>query len=161
MSRIVIGLVALAMAAILFLSERPWGLTSNPRVDEIAVLPDDPRLSELRRQIQWGDSLYPYVSSKAQAEAAAAAPRLKYGWTYREWNMLGMPFAAYEESGFAAFVEMRGGLKLALIDDDSRALIEAVVGRDPAAGYAFPWLKHVWGWLIVFGLALWQVLSLL
>jgi hypothetical protein len=94
MSRYVIGLVALAMLAILFLTDRPLGLTSSPRIDEIAVLPDDQRLAELRRQIQWGDSLYPYISAKAQAQAASTPQRLKFGWTYREWNMLGMPFAA-------------------------------------------------------------------
>ena len=162
MSRILIGLIAIAMAAILFLSDRPWGLTSSPRIDEIAVFPEDPRLNELRRQIQWGDSLYPYVTPKAQAEAAAAGPpRLKYGWTYREWNILGMPFAAYAESGFAAFMEMRGGVKLALIDEDSRGLIEEVTGGDPGAGYQFPWLNHVWGWLIVLALAVWQIFSLI
>ena len=160
MSRIVLGLLAVAMAFILILSERPFGLTSSPRLDEIAVLPDDPRLAELRRQIQWGDSLYPYVSPKAQAEAAQAPTRLKFGWTYREWSMLGMPFAAYAESGFAAYLEMRGGIKLALIDEDLRGLIEQVTGRDLEADYDFPWYRHIWGWLIVAVLAVWQVLSL-
>ena len=159
MSRYVIGLVALAMVFILFLTDRPLGLTSNPRIDEIAVLPDDPRLAELRRQIQWGDSLYPYISAKAQA--AANSKNLKFGWTYREWNMLGMPFAAYPESGFAAYIEMRSGVKLALIDEQNAGLIEEVIGRDPAAGYIFPWHLHIWGWLIVLGLAVWQVLSLI
>ncbi len=161
MSRYVIGLVALAMIAILILTDRPLGLTSNPRIDEIAVLPDDPRLAELRRQIQWGDSLYPYISAKAQKEAATNPTKLKFGWTYREWNMLGMPFAAYPESGFAAYIEMRGGVKLALIDEQNESLIEEVVGSDPAEGYAFPWHLHIWGWLIALGLAVWQVLSLM
>ena len=159
MSRYVIALVGLAMVAILFWSDRPLGLTSNPRIDEIAVLSDDPRLADLRRQIQWGDSLYPYISAKAQARAPKP-PRLKFGWTYREWNMLSMPFAAYDEAGFAAFLEMRGGIKLALADEETRRLIEEVIGRDPTTGYAFPWYRHIWGWLIVVGLALWQVLSL-
>ena len=158
-SRIVLLILALAMATILTFSDRPWGLTSSPRLDEIAVLPDDPRLAQLRRDIQWGDSLYPYVSPRAQAEAALSPPRLKFGWTYREWNMLGMPFAAYAESGFAAFLEMRGGTKLALLDEKGRALIAEVLGRDPASGYAFGWYRHLWGWLIVLGLAFWQVLS--
>ena len=161
LSRIIISLVALGMAAILFISNRPWGLTSNPRMDEIAVLPDDPRLNGLKRQIQWGDSLYPYISPKAKAEASAVRPRLKYGWTYREWNMLGMPFAAYPESGFAAFMEMRGGIKLALVDEETRNLIEAVAGRDLSSGYEFPWARHVWGWLIVLAVGVWQIFSLI
>ena len=158
-SRTVLLILAAAMAAILILSDRPWGLTSSPRIDEIAVLPDDPRLAQLRRDIQWGDSLYPYRSARAQAEATRSPPKLKFGWTYREWNILGMPFAAYAESGFAAFLEMRGGTRLALLDEEGRALIEEVTGRDPAAGYAFGWYRHLWGWLIVLGLALWQILS--
>ena len=158
MSRYVIGLVALAMVAVMILTDRPLGLTSNPRIDEIEVLPDDPRLAELRRQIQWGDSLYPYISAKAQT--AADATDVKFGWTYREWNMLGMPFAAFPESGFAAYIEMRGGVKLALIDEQNEGLIEEVIGRDPASGYVFPWHLHIWGWLIVLAIAVWQVLSL-
>jgi hypothetical protein len=159
-SRILISLIGVAMVAILALGDRPFGLTSSPRIDEIAALPDDPRLAELRRQIQWGDSLYPYVSPKAREKAAASPPKLKFGWTYREWNMLGMPFAAYAESGFAAYLEMRNGVRLALIDDDSRPLIGEVIGRDPTAGYAFPWHRHVWGWLIVLALAVWQLVAM-
>jgi hypothetical protein len=160
LSRIVLIILAVAVAGILILSDRPYALTSNPRVDEILLLPDDPRLEPLRREIQWGDSLYPYISATAQARAAESPPKLKFGWTYREWNMLSMPFAAYGESGFAAFLEMRGGIKLALADEETRRLIEEVIGRDPTSGYAFPWYRHIWGWLIIAGLALWQLLSL-
>jgi hypothetical protein len=55
---------------------------------------------------------------------------------------------------------MRGGVKLAVIDEENKGLIEEVLGRDPAAGYSFPMHRHLWGWLMVLALAVWQVLSL-
>ena len=48
--------------------------------------------------------------------------------------MLGMPFAAYPESGFAAYIEMRSGVKLALIDEQNAGLVEEVIGRE--GGYS-------------------------
>ena len=42
-SRIFQGLLAVIVAAALYLSDRTWNLASTPHIDEAAVLPDAPR----------------------------------------------------------------------------------------------------------------------
>ena len=162
-SRIFLSLLAVAMAAVLLLSERPWGLTSSPRVEEVAILPDDPRLEPVRRYTQWGSGMLPYVSERARKAAANEIPPLKLGWTYREWNMLGMPFYAsaepYGGNGFVTYLELTGGIKVAVINDDQMALLEELAGRSLSEGYSFAWYRHVWGWLFVIGLLVWHWLS--
>lgn len=162
-SRLFLILLALAMAAVLFLSDRPWGLTSSPRVAEVAVLPDDSRLAAVRRYTQWGSGLIPYVSERAKAAAMSPHPPLKLGWTYREWNMLGMPFYAraepYGGNGFVTYLELSGGIKLAVINDDQMALLEGLSRRSLDEGYDFKWYEHVWGWLFVIGILVWHLLS--
>jgi hypothetical protein len=162
-SRIFLTLLALAMAAVLVLTDRPWGLTSSPRVEELAALPDDPRLEPVRRFTQWGPGVFPYVSERAKAAAKRADPPLKLGRTYREWNMLGMPFYAaaepYDGHDLVTYLELSGGIKVAVIDGEQRALIEDLAGRSLDEDEEFAWYEHLWGWLFVIGILVWHGLS--
>ena len=156
-SRIVLGGLALAIAAIFYFSDRPFGLTSTPRVAEVALIPDGPEFADVRRYAQYGAAELPYLSD-AERPAPTETRPAKIGWTYREASALRMPFWASGEFGYVAYVERPRGILITPIGEEQMALLEQRAGRAYSREYSFPWYLHVWGWLIVVGLIVWTLL---
>jgi hypothetical protein len=155
-SRALLTLIAAAMLAILFLSDRPVGLTDMVRIDELAVLPGE-RLGQVRAYTEVGSGLIPYFPGEAVAPRADP-PQLKLGWVYREFSALRMPFFARSEVGPVTFIELPAGRQFAILGPEQAAQIDEMVGRPVAQGQGFAWYEHLWGWLIVLGLLAWTLL---
>jgi len=146
LSRMLLAALALFLAANLYFTDRPWTLTSAPRVAEIAVLPDAPALATLRRDTEIGMGMLPYPSRRTPP-AAGPVP-LKLGWAYREVALFGMPMWGYKEGGLVTYLEMPQGIQVALVDAERAALLDRLTGAQYSSR-AFPWYKFVWGWLAV------------
>lgn len=146
LSRILLAALALFLAANLYVTDRPWTLTSAPRVAEIAVLPDEPALAGVRRYTEVGSGLLPYPSRRTPP--AAGPMPLKLGWAYREVALFGMPMWGYPEGGLVTYLEMPQGIQVALIDAERAASLDRLAGAQYSS-LAFPWYRFVWGWLAV------------
>ena len=127
-SRIALAALALAWTAIFYFSDRPFGLTSTPRVAEVAVIPDGPRFADVRRYAEYGAAVLPYMSD-AQRPAGGQDPTPRIGWTYREIARLRMPFWASGEFGYVAYVERPWGISITPIGEAQMALLEQRAGR--------------------------------
>ena len=156
-SKVMLGVLALFMAAVLYLSDRPWSLTSAPRVREIAILPDTPELAAVRRYTEAGSGMWPRLPG--DPSIADSDRRIRLGWSYRELGILRMPLLASREEGFVTYVDVPGGVQFALLSRDQVALIDRVLGTNHADSYRFPWWAYLWGWTAVFLLGLWFLLS--
>lgn len=158
--RIALGLLAAAYAVTFFLSEREWGLTNIPRVEEVDTLPETDRLAAVRRYTQIGSGLLPYLPRERARRAASVAEegqRLKVGFSYREISILRVPVWASEDNGLVTYLELPSWYQIALINEDQIRLLERISGRS-YAGYSFPRWKHMWGWLFLLGLLGWYLL---
>ena len=154
--KIALGMFALFMAAVLYLSDRPWSLTSAPRVREIAALPDRPDLAAVRRYTEMGSGMWPRLAG--DPSIADSDRRIRLGWSYRELGILRMPLLASREEGFVTYVDVPGGVQFALLNRDQVALIDRALGTDHANAYRFPWWEYLWGWTAVALLGLWFLL---
>ena len=156
-SRIFLGLLAVALAIALFLSGRPWNMTSAPRIAEVAVLPDTPGLADVRRYTEIGSGMIPYEGGWT-TRAAPIRPSLKLGWTYREISALRMPFWVRDEFGFVTYLEQPSGIEFGILSAAQIGMLEQRLGRRFSQDYSFPWYLHLWGWLPLIGLMAWTVL---
>ena len=156
-SRIFLAALVLAVASVLFLSDRPWHLTSTPRVDEVAVLPDSAEFADVRRYTEIGSAQLPYMSRQARP-AAPGRPVLKLGWSYRELSLLRMPFWASDEAGYVTYLEFPEHIRIALLSPSQISMLERQTGRRFTGDYSFPWHQHLWGWLLFVGLVVWTLL---
>jgi hypothetical protein len=150
-----IGVPVLALAASLLLSGRPMFPADTPRVDEIEVLPDGPKMAQVRRYTDYGSGILPYNRWEKQTQAhrpPAARPPLKLGWSYREISFLSLPLWAYSEHGLVTYLEEPSGYKIAILMPQQVQLLEDLTGKD-YSGRSFAFWKHVWGWLIVLAFA--------
>ena len=153
-SRSVLGIVVVATAVMVFLSDRPWNMTSVPRIAEVAVLPDTPAFADVRRYTESGSGILPYVG-REPPRASQAEPPLKLGWTYREISGLRLPFWASDEFGFVTYIEQPRGLQFGVLSPAQIGEIEQRLGHRFTADYRFPWYLHLWGWLPFIGLIVW------
>lgn len=153
-SRLLLAALVLFVAATLFLGDRPWSLTSSPRVAEIDTLPDDPALASVRRYTEIGSGTLPYPARHTPPALGTEPLPLKLGWAYREVSLVGMPLWAYPEGGLVTYFERPDGYQVALIGPEQAALLDTIVGRD-YAGRSFPWYHYNWGFLLPLGILLW------
>ena len=153
-SRIVLAIVVVATAVMVFLSDRPWNMTSAPRIAEVAVLPDTPAFADVRRYTRIGSGLFPYARPEPP-RASRAEPVLKLGWTYREISGLRLPFWVSDELGFVTYFERPHGLQFGVLSAAQIGEIEWRLGRRVSEDYRFPWYLHLWGWLPFLGLIVW------
>lgn len=151
--RIALGMFVLFMAAVLMTSERSWSLTSAPRVREIALLPDAPELTAVRRYTEIGSGMWPRLAG--DPTIAESDRRIRLGWSYRELGILRMPLFASREAGFVTYVDVPGGTQFALLSPDQVALVDRALGTQHATNYRFPWWEYLWGWTAVALLGLW------
>lgn len=154
--RLLLGLLAAAMAAVLLLSDRPIGLTDMVRIEAQAVLPDTARLAAVRRYTEIGSGLIPYYPGEA-VPARQEPPPLRLGWVYREISALGMPFFARSEFGPVTYFELPAGRQFAELGTDQIRMIDEMAGGRAAQDARFAWYRHLWGWLLVLLLVAWTL----
>lgn len=155
-SRIIVGVVAAALAAVLLLSDRPWHLTDRPRIVEFGTLPEAPQTQRLRYQNEWlAAGIVPF-DHQGKAPPADARPPLKVGWAYRETSLLRMPFWAFTYGGYVTYLATPQGWRVAAVQDGELERIEEMIGRD-ISGYEFPWYRYLWGWFLPLGFFAWWI----
>jgi hypothetical protein len=157
-SQIILGLLAAALGAVLFLSDRPWGMTGSYRIAKIATLPDDPRLAPVRRYTQIGSGALPYIGREAPPPQGSRPP-LRLGWAYREFSAFRMPFWASSEWGMVTYYDAPWGRQFAVIMPGQKPLLDQLAGAPVTQNYRFPWYRYLWGWLFVVGLGIWTVVK--
>lgn len=155
-ARIFLAVLVVAVAAVLFLSDRPWHLSSTPRVDEVALVPDTSGLADVRRYTEVGLAQLPYMAR--QARPGTARPPLKLGWSYRELSLLRMPFWASNEVGYVTYLEFPDHIRIAMLSPAQISRLEQQTGHRFTQDYSFPWHRHLWGWLLFVGLIIWTLL---
>jgi hypothetical protein len=156
MNRVILLLLAAAMAAVLFLSPRGWSMTDTPRIQAIAALPESDALETILAN---ADSaiILPYLPGEARARSAAAAPAQparRVGALYREVSIMKMPLWAYADGGLVAYRELPEGYSAVPIPPEQVAALEAAAGQ-AYSGHGFSLLPHLWGWLFALGFILW------
>ena len=156
-ARLFLGLLAAAVAVALYFSDRPWNLTSAPRIAEVAVLPDTAEFADVRRYTEIGSGVLPYDQAWSRTSAPVRPP-LKLGWTYREMSAMRMPFWASDEFGFVTYLERPWGREFGILSPSHIGMIEQRLGRRFSEEYSFPWYLHLWGWLPLIGLIVWSLL---
>jgi hypothetical protein len=157
-SRHVLAALALCVAAILLLSDRPWHLYGLPGVDEVATLPDTPDFADVRRYTEVGSGLLPHWPG-ADIPDATARPVMKLGWFHTEYGLARMPFWASSDPGWVAYFDLPRGRQVAILGPTQVDMIEQRLGTRFTDEYAFPWYRKMWGWLVVAGLLGWTLLK--
>jgi hypothetical protein len=157
-SHYILGALAVALAAILILSDRPWGMTSVYRIEEIATLPEDARLAPVRRYTEIGSGIFPYVGREGPPAPGTRQP-LKLGFAYRELSAFRMPFWASSDFGMVTYYEAPWGRQFAVITPGQKPLLDQLAGAPMTQDRSFRWYLHLWGWLFVLGLAVWTLVK--
>jgi hypothetical protein len=142
---ILVGLLGALALALLF-SGRPWRGYSMPRVAEIAVLEDSPRLADVRHYTEIGSGIFPYIGGP-RPDLAGTRPPLRLGYAYNENGILGLPYWVGDEYGLVTYIETVDGIQFAAIAPGQVALLDEMIGSPAASGYAFRWYLRIWGWL--------------
>lgn len=160
-----------ALLVILLFSDRGWVLSDQHRVvSHVADIPRDvPGLQDLPQWVYSGGVHVPVEHGKAvqmilrlttgQTHLAPVWgdqkiwPALGYG--VREWTFLGMPFGYVSELGPSLYTRTPRETVIAGLGEPGMELLQKELGRDPMAGFVYPFWRHLWGWLFVAGVALW------
>ena len=151
---------ALCVGLVLIVSERPWSATSMPRIDEVAVIPDNAKTAQVREYTEYGSGILPYMPREARPGPGPDSERpIKLGWSYREFSLLRMPFWASKELGFVTYIETPEGLRFSVMVPEQLALLEQLTGETYSKRYSFPWHSHLWGWLFVLAFLTWLALN--
>lgn len=156
-SRIVLALLAAGILLVLILSDRPWRGYQMPRVQEIAVVPDNPRTAAVRRYTELGSGIFPYIGGRRPELEGRRAP-LKLGFAYEEQGILGMPYRVTDEYGLVTYLELPDGIQFGALAPGQRPLLDAMIGRPLTRDFEFRWYLQTWGWLFALGFLLWLYL---
>lgn len=174
---IIAGVLIVALAVILLMSDRHWFLSDQHRsAAHVADIPPEAKgelISNLERLVQYqgvhvireptkAESLYRLLVLAGRAPPARISSEhepLRYGYSVREWSFLGMPFAWYEEFGYVVYTRNRWELVMGPLIPEADAELHKEVGRNLKQGFFFPFWQHIWGWLYVALLALWGWLT--
>lgn len=155
MRHIVLAALAIGMAAALWLSPRGYMLTNMPQVALVEELPPRADAAKLGRFLDYSAILLP----KAERDAGTVRGRPALGFSYRELSILRVPLFAYADQGYVLYVETPKQVQMVPLDADYMKLLEQEAGQPLAAGYRFPWWKHMWGWAFIVGFILWWILQ--
>lgn len=149
---IALGLIGALYAVALFLSPHGFMMTDLPRVEKVADLPDSAIPYDIRYRLERVAIQFP--NNRPDLPLEASRPAL--GWSFRNFEALKLPFAAYgDQNGFVMYAESRKWLQVIPLDAEALAAINAAAGRDLTAGYKFQAWKYAWGWVFVVLLLLW------
>lgn len=175
---VVLGLLVAALIGVLVFSDRPWVLYSRPALAKIADLPAAGQSGDLA-----GYTIaYGMFVAQPRSKALVAGRTLKtiargqealedhdyghgpaaLGYSMREWGILGMPLLAVKELGQVAYVERNDheGSWQVPLEGDGMDLLTKQIGRDPGAGFIYPYWRHLWGWLFIAGVGLYAWLRM-
>lgn len=154
-SRFILIGIAVVWVVIALLSERPWGLTSTPRIREIQTIPENRRTTNLRL---WTTVLVPYMDRERPPEAGPRPP-VKIGWSYREYSIFTMPVWAQSEANLVIYVEAPDGREFSSLRPDRLDQFERMTGVQVPRDYAFPWYLYMWGWWWLIALIVWTLVK--
>ncbi|MEA3015084.1 MAG: hypothetical protein QOD42_3629 [Sphingomonadales bacterium] len=154
-SRFILIGIAVLWLAIALLSERPWGLTSTPRIREIQTLPDNPQTAALRR---WTSILVPYLDRERRPEVTGQPP-IKLGWSYREYSIFTMPVWAQSEEELVFYVDAPDGREFTPLNPQRLDPFDRLTGVQAPRDYSFPWYLYMWGWWVLIALIAWTLVK--
>lgn len=144
-SRVLMAVLVVATLAALAFSGRPWRGYSAPRVAEIATLPDNERLAQVRRYTEYGSGVFYHIGGDRPEYANARQP-LKLGFAYHEYGILGMPYWVKGEYGLVTYLDTVEGVQVAGIMPGQVPLLDEMIGEPLASSYTFRWWTRIWGW---------------
>ena len=146
--RLLLAALTAAMAAVLWTSDLPWRLTSQPGLLPVAEVPVAAR-EKLTRFL--GQSGY-FIHGSFTPQPVAL------GYSFRQISGARMPFAAWPEYGLVLYDRAAGGTRMVPLDADYLRLLEREVGRPLPRDIAFPYHRYMWGWLFVAAFIVWLVI---
>jgi len=169
MRDIVMAVVVIALLAALLFSPRYWVAQSRSTISHVADLPKDRELPEFVDMVWLAGVHVAHQRSKAEQAARLNGPvadtrftledeEPRLGYSVREFSMLGMPFAYWTEGGYALYTRSPSETRLMPLNEAGIAELNEAAGEDLTAGFVYPFWKHLWGWLVVAGVALWALL---
>jgi hypothetical protein len=156
MRHLILAALAVGMAAVLYLSPKPYMLTNVPAVEPVASLPPSTDLLKLRRFLNYSAYVIPKIPADLQAEVRPPA----LGYSFREVSVLKLPLFAYADQGKVLYIETADRVQMVPLDADYLALLEKEAGRPLGRDYNFAWWTHIWGWAFVLGFVLWWRLQI-
>lgn len=71
---------------------------------------------------------------------------LRFGYSIRELDILGMPFLPSKEYGHVLYYETPYDFAAALATEDYLKQVRIPLAK-PLSAWDFPWWQHMWGWL--------------
>ena len=148
-----LGLILLAYIGACFVTPFGFWMRDAPAVDLVAEVPDGAIPVDISRKLEIDAIQYKIE----RPDLPLHASRVRLGYGFRTFSVLGLPFSAHARRGFVMYAESRKLLQVIPLDDEKLANLNAIAGRDLTAGYKLPWWSYVWGWLFVAALAIWLV----
>lgn len=156
-------LAALGLLAAMVLGGREWHATSMPRIAKVADLPAGTDQEKLERFLSYGAFLpkgrIPDDVRYMPQVIEPGAPML--GWSFREFDLMALPFWAKQEMGYVLYREGANGYQVVPLDKDYLDLLaKETGGKHLEEGYIFPIWLYVWGWGIVLLVPAWIILQI-
>jgi hypothetical protein len=148
MRHLILAALAVGMAAVLYLSPKPYMLTNVPAVEPVASLPPSTDLLKLRRFLNYSAYVIPKIPADLQAEVRPPA----LGYSFREVSVLKLPLFAYADQGKVLYIETADRVQMVPLDADYLALLEKEAGAasstrltpSPISGPYRPFVETCW-----------------
>ena len=166
---LLIGGLVLALAMVLLLSDRAliigsrsWVMPGNPMQPgvgppDFASVIDDygAHIPKVRHRPLFAvaarvPDAEPREPNQANPESARPRP-LRFGYSIRELDILGMPFVPHKEYGHVIYYETPYEFVGAQATDDYLKQVKIPTAK-PLNDWDFPYWQHMWGWLWLIGL---------
>lgn len=155
-------LAALGLLAGMVLGGREWHGTSMPRIAKVADLPPGTDTAKLENFLRFGA----FLPKGRMPDDVRYMPQVvdpgppMLGWSFREFDLMALPFWATKEMGFVLYREGANGYQVVPLDKDYLDLLaQETGGKHLEEGYFFPVWRYTWGWAIVALVLAWIVLQ--
>lgn len=150
---IFLGLIVAAYAAVCVVSPHGFWMSNIPRVEKIADIPEAALPEDADKRVRFGSLQIP----TRRPDLTSTPSKIMLGYSYRNFETLKLPFAAYEDQGVVMYAESRKLLLVVPLDKEEQAALVKALGHDPIASYKFPWWKFTWGWPFAAALGIWLI----
>lgn len=148
---IFLGLIVAAYAAACVVSPHGFWMSNIPRVEKIADIPPSLLPEDADQRVRFGS----IQIATRRPDLPSSPSKTMLGYSYRNFEVLKLPFAAYEDQGVVMYAESRKLLLVVPLDDAEKAALEK--GGIKVGGYHFAWWKFAWGWLFAAALGVWLI----